>query len=356
MSNNVPPIKRINTKKKNGCLRTVLISFGVGFILVFGGGVYLYDQISGNAAKRFEEKENKKIKKETLPDEYKSYQYLSDLESTDEYEITPMSLNDRRLYYYLPDKTLIIAGSSLSYGKGFVYKISPNGEIVDSYYGTGLSFCGSSLIREYIFYPPQISSDDDTDSDIKIIVRPDPVIKTFYSNWPVNGDTTFYPMQMISEIATAKTDLHDAYEKADVVKTLYLSGEIDGARTMLHIDDVWYISEYLKDKPEKSIHSIKEDYERNLKDLDVKVQYKKYTGYYRARSAGWLSGGMLNYAHWEGDAYLSLKIGNIIIPFKKRFEETRRNQWTSAKVSMDIMNRGTYAIVDSYLIRPKIVN
>lgn len=340
----------VNPNPKAGCLKKFLIIFGVTAVLFIAAVAYIFDQISGNAEKRFEEKENARLAKEILPEEYKSYPDLYELSSTDDYEVVPL-VADFSLYYILPDNTLILAEK---FGANFL-RINTDGEIIGHYYNPDLKFHGTSLMQYTVFTPPLITSDDTTEEqDIKIETVPEPIVSGVYSNWPINGDTTLFQIQPIEKIASTKNQKIAAYDKADVVTYEYIGGDKVNEFAFLHIGDTWYMSDYrYKEQPVKHLYKEREPLNRFLnKYNNITIKYKKRNRYNRARSAGYLSGGMLNFSEWEGDLYLDMKVGKTSVLFKERFKENK-NSYGLIKVYFDVINMGNYVIINNYLIRQK---
>lgn len=329
---------------QKGCLKRFLIIFGIGFALFVGGGWFLYDQISGNAAKRFEDKENKKLAKEILPEEYKSYPELSELQSTDKYDVIPLG-SEYTLHYILPDNTLVLADE---FGGDFL-RINPKGEIIDHYKNPGLKFYGTSLMQYTISTSPEIVFEGD---EISGIVKPEAIISGTYSHWPVNGDTTLFAIQPIEKISANRKEKAEAYNKADVVMSEYLPDNKVEQYYFLYINNVWYISDYDYGKNVKEIYTRRENYFRELTSFrNITINYKKRNYYERQRSAGYLSGGVLNFDQWKGDIYLSMKVGKTRVLFKTNFEEHKDDG--DIRVNFDVLNMGNYVIIRDCMIRMK---
>lgn len=351
MQDSIPRISKPKTVQKSGCLKRALILLGIGFLVAAAGAFYLYDQWSGNAEKRFEKKENEKLakEKEDLPEEYKSYKELSELESTEAYEISSFDPVYPDLYYFLPDSTLVMGSQS----DGNFYRINTKGEIMDYYNNPELKFYGSSLMKYALLDSPPV--EDDEESAVK--TSSFPIFSGYYSNWPLNGDKTLFPIESISKIASDSQQITEAYKKADALKIIYPSGGIKPSPMIVHIGNVWYVSDYVPDKalPKQVYIKRKADQKKYLDTTGAKARYLKRNSFHRARSAGYLSGGMLNYAHWKGDAYLELKIGKTTVLFKRDYTEDKHGRSLNGnpRIYLDILNTGQYAIVENYIIRPK---
>lgn len=348
MKHNPRPANVAFKKEKRGCLRIVLILLGIGFLLFCGGCFYLYDQISGNADIRFEKKENKKLAKEILPDKYKSYPYLSELKSNDEYEVVP--LGDFNWYYFLSDSTLTMGFKS---GRNLFRRVSPQGEILDAYDNQELTFYGTSLIKYSI---DELPKEDNA--------TPEPVFSGYYSLWPLNGDTTLYPIQPIEKIISSKEEIMAAYNEADMTERIDYG--LFPKWTLLHIGDIWYVSDYINEKQkyfhfrtgknrfgdDNSLDNIGQD------KMGIKIKYLKRTHYNRARSGAFVIGGAASggsKAYWNGDVYLELKMGRLTIPFKDTYLEKKdwSGPYTSKSASLNVLRTSNYVIIDDYMIVQK---
>lgn len=349
VENNTLPTQ---SSSKKGCLKVFLIVFGISIVLFSGGCLYILDLLSGNAAKRFENKENERLAKETLPEKYKSYPDLSELQNTDEYEVIPLGTAPTNSFYILPDNTLVLADKS----GGDFFRINREGNIIGYYKNPELEFYGTSLMNYTVFTPPFIVSDDKGGTDkeeVKEILEktiPDAVISGVYSNWPVNGDTTLFPMQSINKIAANRMEKIAAYDKADAVMSKWLSGNKVEWYYFLHINDVWYISDYDYDKSIKQIYTPRENYFRNLNDFgNITVDYKKRNYYAAEKSTRFWTGGV---DHWSGDIYLKMKVGKASVLFKTTFKEDKDDG--DIRVNFDVLNMGNYVIINNYMIRQRI--
>lgn len=342
MQNNTPSAK---TSSRDGCLKKFLIIFGIAIVLLTLAITYVFDQMSGNADKRFEKKENARLAKEILPEEYKSYPDLYELESTDEYEVIPL-VADFSLYYILPDKTLILAEK---FGANFL-RINSDGEITDHYYNPDLKFYGTSLMQYSVLEPTIVNSDNKSE---KPKALSQPKISGIYSNWPINGDTTLFEIQPIEKIMPTKKQKIAAYDKADVVTYKYTHGYDVEEYAFLHIEDAWYISDYKYEGAAKRIYTERETLNRWLKYFsNITIKYKKRNEYNRAQSAGYLSGGMINYDEWRGDIYLSMKVGKADVLFKTSFQEDKENP-VGIRIYFDLINMGNYVVINNFLIRQR---